>query len=98
MIHCYSWEAPSELNNVCALTTTESTANIWYHLNAFKPPVASAAVCSKAVIMLLLVYCLLLLPLFVTVLCLVLVLLFSTLCPSSVAIILMRKKELVALL
>ena len=48
--------------------------------------------------MLLFIYCLLLLPLFVSVLCFVLVLLFSTLCPSSFAIILMWKRELVALL
>ena len=34
----------------------------------------------------LLIHCLLLLPLFVGALCLVLVLLFSTLCPSSVAL------------
>ena len=47
--------------------------------------------------MLLLIHCLLLLPLFVGVLCLVLVLLSSTLCPSSFAIILMGKRELVAL-
>ena len=47
---------------------------------------------------LLLMYCLLLLPLFVGVLCLVRVLLFSTLCPPSVAIILMiGKRQLVAL-
>ena len=39
-----------------------------------------------------------LLPLFVVVLCLVLVLLFSTLCSSSFAIILMGKRELVGLL
>ena len=39
-----------------------------------------------------------LLPLIVRILCLVLVLLFSTLCSSSFAIILMRKRELVALL
>ena len=36
--------------------------------------------------------------LFVAVLCLVLILLFSSLCPSSVAIILMGKRELVAYL
>ena len=41
---------------------------------------------------------LLLLPLFVGVLCLVFYVLFSTLCPSSFAIILMGKRELVALL
>ena len=53
--------------------------------------------CTKAVVLLLLIHCLLLLPLFVVVLCLVLVLLFSTLSPSSFAIILMGKRELVAL-
>ena len=50
------------------------------------------------VVLLLLIYCLLLLPLFVGVLCLVLVLSFGTSCPSSFAIILMGKRELVALL
>ena len=44
------------------------------------------------------IYCLLLLTLFVGVLSFNLVLLFSTLCPSSFAIILMGKGELVALL
>ena len=39
-----------------------------------------------------------LLPLFVGVLCLLLVLLFTTLCPSRFAIILMWKRGLVALL
>ena len=43
-------------------------------------------------------FCLLLLQLSVGVLCLVLVLLFCTLCPSSFAIILLGKRELVALL
>ena len=64
----------------------------------WSPPVAKAAVRSKAVVLLLLIYCLLLFPLFVGVLYLVLVLLFSFLCPSSFAIIEMVKKELVALL
>ena len=59
---------------------------------------ASAVVHAKEVFLLLLIYCLLMLPLFVGVLCLVLVLLFSTLCLSSYAIILKGKKELVALL
>ena len=59
---------------------------------------ASAAVHSKAVVLLLMIHCLLLLPLFLGFLCLVLVLLPSTLCPSSVAITLMGKRELVALL
>ena len=48
--------------------------------------------------MLLLIYCLLLPPLFVEVLCLVLILLFCVLSPSSFAISLMGKRELVALL
>ena len=45
-----------------------------------------------------LIHCLLVLSLLVGVLCLVLVLIFSTLCLSSFAIILIRKRELVALL
>ena len=59
---------------------------------------AYAAVHSKTVVLLLLIHCLLFLPLFVGVLRLVLVLVFSTLFPSSVAITLMGKRELVALL
>ena len=56
---------------------------------------AYSAVRSKAVALLILIYCLFLLPLFVGS---VLALLFSTLCPSSFTIILMGKRELVALL
>ena len=65
-----------------------------------KPPVVYADVRSKAVVLLLLllIYCLLLLTLFMGVLCLTIVLLFRTLCPSSFAIILMGKRDLVALL
>ena len=63
-----------------------------------RPQVVYAAVRSKAMVLLLLIYCLLLLLLFVWVACLVLVLLFITLCPSGFAIILMGKRELVALL
>ena len=59
---------------------------------------ACANVRSGARVMLLLIYCLLLLQLFVGVLYLALVLLFSILCPCSFAIILMGKRELVALL
>ena len=54
---------------------------------------AYVAARSKAVVLLLLIHCLLLIPLFVGVLCLVLVLLFSTLCPSGVAINLIEKRE-----
>ena len=61
---------------------------------------AYAAGHSKTVVLPSLIHCLLLLQLFVGVLCLVLVLVFNTLIPSrpSVAIALMGKKELVALL
>ena len=63
--------------------------------------VVSAAILSKAVVLdLLLLIHLLLLPLFVGTLCLVLVLLCST-ChgiPSSFTIILLKKRELVAVL
>ena len=62
------------------------------------PMLVQAAIRSKAVVLLLLIHCLLVLPLFVGVLCWVLHLLFSTLAPSSFAIILMGMKEVVALL
>ena len=66
------------------------------HLN---PPVAQAAVRSKAVVLLLLTFCLLLLPLWES----VIVLCFDVQCTllyvhSSFSIILMGKRELVALL
>ena len=54
--------------------------------------------CSKVVVLLLLIHCSLLIPLFVGGLCLFLVLLPRTLCPSSFVIILMGKKKIVALL
>ena len=62
------------------------------------PTVTKASLCSKVVVLSLLIHCLLGLPLFVGVLCFVLVLLFITLCPASFAIILMGKREVVALL
>ena len=49
---------------------------------------------ARTVVLLLLIHCLLLLSLFVGVLCLVLVLLFSTFCHSSVAITLVKKREI----
>ena len=61
-------------------------------------PVAYAAVRSKAVVLLMLIPCSLLLPLYLGVLSLVLVLLFSSLLSSIIAIILMAKRELIALL
>ena len=60
--------------------------------------VAWAAVRTQAVVMLLLIYCLMYFPLFVRVLCLSLVC-YALLCVhSSFAIILKRKRKLVALL
>ena len=46
-----------------ASTTAESRAKIWYQLNALRPPVALAAARSQAVVLLLLIRCWLLLPL-----------------------------------
>ena len=70
MIHCIVRRPLCKLNISCTSTTAESRAKIWYQLNAFKPPpppppplVAWAAVRSKAVVLLLLTFCLLLLPL-----------------------------------
>ena len=40
----------------CASSTAESKANIWYQYNAFKPPpLAKAAVRSKAMVLLLMI-------------------------------------------
>ena len=65
------------------------------HLN---PPLAKAAVRSKAAVLLLLIHCLMYFPLCVGVLCLSLFC-FDLLCVhSSSAIILKRKRKLVALL
>ena len=75
----------------CVLTKTESRAKIWYQWVPLSPLVAWAAVRSKAVALLLLIYCLLLRPWFGGVLYLVLVLLFDDFCPSSFAIVLMGK-------
>ena len=75
-----------------ASTTAESRAKIWYQLNAFKPPVSLAAVCSKGGDSLLIV------PPIVgfcncTIFC------YALFCGhSSFAIISMGNKELVALL
>ena len=49
----------------------------------------------KPVVLVLLIYCLLLLPLLVVALCLILVLVYVTVCPSSFAIIMMGKREMV---
>ena len=62
------------------------------------PPVAYAAALSKAVVLLLLIYCLMYFPLFVGVLCLSL-LRYALLCVhSGFAIILNRRRKLVVLL
>ena len=68
------------------------------HLSPPPLPVALAAVCSKVVVLLLLIYCLMYFPLFVGVLCLPLFC-YALLCiHPSFAIILKRKRKLVALL
>ena len=55
--------------------------------------ILAAAIRSKAVVLLLLIHCLFLLQLSVGVLRLVIVLLFSTLCPSSFAVIMIGKRK-----
>ena len=85
---------PCGLGVSCASTAAESRAKIWCQWGSLilAPPVAWAAVRSGVVVLLLLTFCLLLLPLWesVIVLCLYV--------HSSIAIILMGKRELVALL
>ena len=50
----------------CVLTTRESMVKIWHHINALlSKKVSAAAVCFNAVVLLLLIHCVLLLPLFV---------------------------------
>ena len=82
----------------CVLTTTESRANIWCRWDAFKSPVALAAVRSKSVVLLLLIRCLVCFPLVIRVLCLSLFCCALLCVLSSFAIILKRKRELVSLL
>ena len=69
---CHIW--PRELNISCTSPTADSRAKIWYQLYALNlPPVDLAAVLSKAVPLLFLIRCWLLLPLLdsVIVLCLI---------------------------
>ena len=93
MIHCIG------LETFLVFTTTEPRAKVWRQLNAIKPPVAQAAVRSKAmVLLLLLIYCLMYFLLFMGVLCLSLFC-YALLClHSSFAIILKRNRKLFALL
>ena len=72
MIHCIRWP-PCELNISCTSTTAESRAAFGTSKMHLSPPVAWAAVRSKAVVLLLLTFCLSLLPLWksVIVLCFV---------------------------
>ena len=42
----------------CNLITEDSRVNIWHPINAFQTKVASTAVCSKAMVLLLLIHCL----------------------------------------
>ena len=68
------------LSNSHQVNVIEAFNSISIHLDDL-PQVASAAHRSKAVVLVLLVHCLLLLPLFVGVLCLLLFLLRSPWCP-----------------
>ena len=56
------------VTDLVSLTTTKSKAKVWYHENTFKPapplPVAYAAGCSKAAVLLLSIHCISLLPFF----------------------------------
>ena len=91
-------KSPCKLNIVSVLRTTESRTRVWcsgMHLGSL---VAWDAVRSKVVVILSLIHCLLLLPLFEVVLYLILVCYALLGVLSSVAIILTRKRELVALL
>ena len=88
----------SKVTDYAALTTTECRAKIWRDSNAFKPPpshtpLAWAAVRSKAVVLLLLIYCFMYLPLFVGVLCWSLFWYVLLYIHSSFVIILTRKRE-----
>ena len=84
--------------SVYILITTESRAKICHQLNACKPPMAKAVVCSKVLVLLLLIHCFMFLTLFVGVLCWSLFS-YAFICDlSSFVIILTRKRELVALL
>ena len=81
------------------LTTTESRVKIWHQKKIhLRPSLVQAAVRSKAVVLLLLIYCLMHLQLFVGVLCLSLFC-YALLCVhSSFEIILKKESKLVALL
>ena len=91
-------KSPCELINFCVLTTTESRMKTCASKMHLSPPVAKAAVRSKAVVLLLLFYCLMYFPLFVGFLCLSLICYALLYVHSSFAIILNRKRKLVALL
>ena len=82
-------------------TTAESRGNVWHRVTALKPPVAMAAVCSKAVVLVLSIHLFIVALMIcgVSVLspCFVMQYLVAFLV-FSFAIIFMRKRELVALL
>ena len=93
MIHCNSQESCVRAEHFCASTTAESRAKIWYQYNAFKHPVALAAVRSKGVVLLLLIVT----P--IVGFCNCSMFCSALLCVhSSFAIISMGKRELIALL
>ena len=77
MIYSNSKEAFLRAKCFCVLIATESMSKIWCHLIAFSPsppthPTANELGCCKSdalVVLLVLTYCLLLLPLFVRAVC-----------------------------
>ena len=73
MMHCIGWGASMRAEHSCASRAAGSEAKIRCWWDAIGPPVAWAAVRSEAVVLLLLTFCLLLLPLweYVVVLCFV---------------------------
>ena len=88
-----------ELNNFIVLSTTESRAKIWRQYNAFKPPPPPPPRWLRLLfVLMLLIYCFNYFPLFVGVLCWSLFWYALRYVLSSFAIILTRKRELVALL
>ena len=101
MIHCNSMKASMWVEHFLVLQQQQNLARRFgtskMHLSPPPPPVAYAAVRSKAVVLLLLTSCLFLLPLWESesFLCFVVSHFMSH---SSIAIVLMEKKELVALL
>ena len=88
MVHCISLEASMRVKRLCVLITTQPRAKFC----ASKPPVAKAALRSRAVVLALFIYCLMHFRLFVGVQCLSLFCYASICIISSFAITLKKKR------